>query len=40
LAAAGAGGVALTVWALRGSGLSGDEVAAGMVAFELINYAI
>jgi uncharacterized protein (TIRG00374 family) len=39
-AAAGAGGVALTVWALRGSGLAQKEVATGMVCYEILNYAV
>jgi putative heme transporter len=39
-ATAGAGGVALTVWALRASGLAADEVASGMVCYELLNYAV
>jgi uncharacterized protein (TIRG00374 family) len=40
LAAAGAGGVALTVWALRASGLAEEEVATGMVSYEILNYAV
>jgi len=40
LAAAGAGGVALTVWALRASGLDGATVARRLVAFEILNYAV
>jgi len=40
LAAAGAGGVALTVWALRASGLSPRVIARRMVAFELLLYAV
>jgi uncharacterized protein (TIRG00374 family) len=39
-AAAGAGGVALTVWALRASGLAEEEVATGMVCYEILNYAL
>ncbi len=39
-AAAGSGGVAVTVWALRASGLASDAVAKGMVCFELLNYAV
>jgi uncharacterized protein (TIRG00374 family) len=39
-AAAGAGGVALTAWALRGSGLAEGEVATGMVCYEILNYAV
>ena len=40
LATAGAGGIALTLWALHGYGLSGAEVANGMVCFELLTYAV
>lgn len=40
LATAGAGGVALTVWALRASGLASAEVATGMVCFEILTYAV
>jgi uncharacterized protein (TIRG00374 family) len=40
VATAGAGGVALTVWALHGYGLSGSEVADGMVCFEILTYAV
>jgi putative heme transporter len=39
-ATAGAGGVALTVWALRASGLEEEEVASGMVRYELLDYAV
>ena len=39
-AAAGSGGVALTVWALRASGLAGETVAREMVCFEILNYAV
>lgn len=39
-AAAGAGGVALTVWALRASGLSPRAIARRMVTFELLLYAV
>jgi putative heme transporter len=39
-ATAGAGGIALTVWALSSSGLTGDEVADGMVAMEILEYAV
>ena len=39
-AAAGAGGIALTVWALHGYGLSGVEVANGMVCWEMLNYGV
>lgn len=40
LATAGAGGVALTVWALRAAGLSARVIARRMVAFELLLYAV
>jgi uncharacterized protein (TIRG00374 family) len=40
LAAAGAGGVALTVWALRAAGIPADVVAGRMVGFEILNYAV
>src|SRR5581483_9069832 len=40
LAAAGSGGVALTVWALRASGLEPDAVGQRMVAFEILNYGV
>ena len=40
VAAAGAGGIALNVWALNGYGLSGTEVADGMVCFEIITYSV
>ena len=39
-AAAGGGGVALTVWALRASGLASATVAQEMVCFEIVNYAV
>lgn len=39
-AAAGAGGVALTVWALRAWGLSGGEVAGGIVCYEILTYGV
>ncbi|MGO9889353.1 MAG: lysylphosphatidylglycerol synthase transmembrane domain-containing protein [Solirubrobacteraceae bacterium] len=39
-AAGGAGGIALTVWALHGYGLSGTEVANGMVCYELLTYGV
>lgn len=39
-AAAGAGGVALTVWALRASGLAQEEVATGMVCYEILDYSV
>jgi uncharacterized protein (TIRG00374 family) len=40
LAAAGAGGIALTVWALRAWGLSGADVADGMVCYEILTYGV
>ena len=40
LAAAGAGGVALTVWALRASGLSPRVIARRMLTFELLLYGV
>jgi hypothetical protein len=40
LATAGAGGIALTVWALHGYGLRGGEIANGMVCFEVLTYAV
>jgi uncharacterized protein (TIRG00374 family) len=40
VATAGAGGIALTVWALRGVGLSATEVATGMVCYEILTYAV
>ncbi|MGZ4287886.1 MAG: lysylphosphatidylglycerol synthase transmembrane domain-containing protein [Solirubrobacteraceae bacterium] len=39
-AAAGAGGVALTVWALRASGLSARSVARRVLAFEFFLYGV
>jgi len=38
LASAGAGGIALTIWALRACGLSTADVAAGMVSYEILTY--
>ncbi|HEY2161568.1 MAG TPA: lysylphosphatidylglycerol synthase transmembrane domain-containing protein [Solirubrobacteraceae bacterium] len=40
VATAGAGGIALTVWALRGYGLSGASVATRMVCYEILNYGV
>jgi putative heme transporter len=40
VATAGAGGIALTLWALHGYGVSGTETANGMVCFELVTYAV
>ena len=39
-ATAGAGGVAVTVWALRASGLTEQSVATGMVCYEILNYSV
>jgi uncharacterized protein (TIRG00374 family) len=39
-AAAGAGGIALTAWALRSAGLNGRTVARRMAGFEILLYAI
>jgi putative heme transporter len=39
-ATAGAGGIALTVWALRASGLSDAEVATRLVCFEILEYGV
>jgi uncharacterized protein (TIRG00374 family) len=40
LATAGAGGVALSVWALRASGLEPREIARRMITFELMLYSV
>ena len=40
VAAAGAGGVAVTAWGLRAYGLSGAEVADGMVCFGILAYGV
>ena len=40
LATAGAGGVALTVWALRSDGLPADEVATGIVCYDILTYFV
>ncbi len=40
LAAGGAGGVALTVWAMRAAGLRSREVARRMAAFEVLQYGV
>ena len=40
LAAGGAGGIALTVWALRAAGLSARTVARRMTSFEILLYAV
>jgi uncharacterized protein (TIRG00374 family) len=40
LAAAGSGGIAVTVWALRAAGITPSAVADGMVSFEILNYGV
>jgi uncharacterized membrane protein YbhN (UPF0104 family) len=40
VATAGAGGIALTVWALRAVGVPAAEVATGMVCYEILTYAV
>lgn len=40
LATAGAGGIILTVWALRGFGIAAADVASGMVCYEVIMYGV
>ncbi len=40
LATAGAGGIALTVWALRDRGLPAADVARGMVCYEILTYGV
>jgi uncharacterized protein (TIRG00374 family) len=40
LATAGAGGIVLTVWALRGFGVAAADVASGMVCYELLLYGV
>ena len=40
VATAGAGGIALTVWALRGVGVAATDVATGMVCYEIVTYAV
>lgn len=40
LAAGGAGGIALTVWALRAAGLSAKTIAQRLTSFELLLYAV
>ena len=39
-ATAGAGGIALTIWALRAAGLPAPEVATGMVCYEILTYGV
>jgi uncharacterized protein (TIRG00374 family) len=39
-ATAGAGGLALTAWALRASGLAQQEVATGLVCYEILDYSV
>lgn len=40
VATAGAGGIALTVWALRAVGVPATEVATGMICYEILTYAV
>lgn len=40
LAAAGSGGIAVTIWALHNYGLSAADVANGMVCFEILTYGV
>jgi uncharacterized membrane protein YbhN (UPF0104 family) len=40
LAAAGAGGIALTVWSLRAGGVSKGALADGMVCYEILTYGV
>ncbi|MBV9414981.1 MAG: flippase-like domain-containing protein [Solirubrobacterales bacterium] len=40
VAAAGAGGVAVTVWGLRVFGVSGEEAANGMICFGVLTYGV
>ncbi len=40
LATAGAGGIALTIWALRACGLAAADVATGMVCYEILTYGV
>ena len=40
VATAGAGGIALTVWALAGYGRSRTEIVNGMVCFEILTYGV
>jgi putative heme transporter len=40
LATAGAGGIALTVWALRAAGLPAADVGTGMMCYEILTYAV
>jgi uncharacterized protein (TIRG00374 family) len=40
LATAGAGGIALTVWALRARGLPAAAVARGLVCYEILTYGV
>ena len=40
LAAAGSGGVAVTVWALRASGMPSDDTAEALFALDILNYAV
>ena len=40
LAAAGAGGIALTVWALGAAGMSSAAIAGGMVCYEILTFGV
>ena len=40
LATAGAGGIALTVWALGAAGMSSAAIGGGMVCYEILTYAV
>jgi len=40
LATAGAGGIALTIWALGAAGLPSAEIAGGMVCYEILTYGV
>ncbi len=40
VATAGAGGIALTAWALRGFGFSAGEIANGMVCYNVVEYGV
>ena len=40
VAAAGAGGIAVTAWALRGVGIANAEVASGMVCYGVVTYGV
>ena len=40
VATAGAGGIALTVWALQALGVPAADVATGMVCYEILTYGV